>query len=481
MLEIINKNKLFLFIIIILVGAIIRLYQINFNDFWSDEMVSFWIADPNIEFKETIIRIFSSNWMVLYEILLKYFHYFFGYNVDTSRYFSLIISIASLISFALLLKKTTNENAAIFGLFILSINIYHLGFSIELRSYILSFFLVCVFIYYCFSNISNNNSINILMLNLFSILMLLSHAFTLLVVGSYVVYLFLKILKSKIIINKDLYKIVSLLITSTLFLIFYFQTTIKIIDPNIFKGISPDWMWQIKASFYTNFYFSKFFGSRILGLIHLVVLLGCIFYFKKKIYKNFDIFTFFIILIFFSYFIPLTYGYIFNPILLDRYIFFILIPIIALLAHLIFQIENKKVRIFLILLICISSFLNNLLYENSFKKFYTSIYPSKPEVKKALNNINKSNVKFYTFKEDNRYSINTNLIIQNYLLKSEEKLNLNLKYIPFDDKSLKPEKLWIIYLKDTIDADFSIPSYLSEYKLSQKNFFNRLELYLLVK
>ena len=147
----------------------------------------------------------------------------------------------------------------------------------------------------------------------------------------------------------------------------------------------------------------------------------------------------------------------------------------------IFQIENKKVRIFLILLICISSFLNNLLYENSFKKFYTSIYPSKPEVKKALNNINKSNVKFYTFKEDNRYSINTNLIIQNYLLKSEEKLNLNLKYIPFDDKSLKPEKLWIIYLKDTIDADFSIPSYLSEYKLSQKNFFNRLELYLLVK
>ena len=477
----IKKLDLVIIIFILIFGSILRVYQINYDDLWSDEMVSFWIADPNIEFKETINRIFSSNWMVLYEILLKYFHYFFSYNVDISRYFSLIISIASLVFFTLLLKKITNIKATIFGLFILSINIYHLGFSIELRSYILSFLLVCIFIYYCFNNNSNNNFINILILNLILIFMLLSHAFTLLVVGSYVVYLFLKILKSKTEINKDLYKIVSLIVSSTLFLIFYFQTTIKIIDPSIFKGISPDWMWQIKASFYTNFYFSKFFGSRILGLIHLVVLLGCIFYFKKKIYKNFDIFTFFIILIFFSYFIPLTYGYIFNPILLDRYIFFILIPIIGLLAHLIFQVKNKKIRIFLILLICLSSFLNNLLYENSFRKFYTSIYPSKPEVKKALNNINKSNIKFYTFKEDNRYSINTNLIIQNYLLKCEEKLNLKLKYIPFDNKDLMPEKLWVIYLKDTIDTDFSIPKKLSEYKLLQEKFFNRLDLYLLAK
>ena len=180
----IKKLDLVIIIFILIFGSILRVYQINYDDLWSDEMVSFWIADPNIEFKETINRIFSSNWMVLYEILLKYFHYFFSYNVDISRYFSLIISIASLVFFTLLLKKITNIKATIFGLFILSINIYHLGFSIELRSYILSFLLVCIFIYYCFNNNSNNNFINILILNLILIFMLLSHAFTLLVVGS---------------------------------------------------------------------------------------------------------------------------------------------------------------------------------------------------------------------------------------------------------------------------------------------------------
>ena len=44
-----------------------------------------------------------------------------------------------------------------------------------------------------------------------------------------------------------------------------------------------------------------------------------------------------------------------------------------------------------------------------------------------------------------------------------------------------PEKLWVIYLKDTIDTDFSIPRKLNEYKLLQEKFFNRLELYLLSK
>ena len=141
-----NKNKLFLFLIIILVGAIIRLYQINFNDFWSDEMVSYWLAEPNISFSETIQRIYSSNLMILFEILLKYFHIIFGYDVNHSRYFSFILSFFSLIFFSILLSKISNLKSALLGTFILSINIYHIGYSVELRSYILTFLLVTLFI-----------------------------------------------------------------------------------------------------------------------------------------------------------------------------------------------------------------------------------------------------------------------------------------------------------------------------------------------
>ena len=296
-----KKYNIFIIIFLIFFGSILRIYNINYDDLWSDEMVSFWIADPNISFSDTMNRIFNSNWMVLYEICLKYFHLFFGYDVNVSRYFSVIISIGSLILFGLLLNKITTKKSVILGLFILSINIYHLSYSIELRSYILSFFMVNLFIYFVFRENFDKKFFlgNLIILNFILILMLLSHPFTLLVVGSYIVYNILKNLRFKSFDKTQFIKIFSLVIVSCLFLIFYFQTTLKMIDPNVFKGISPDWMWQVKPSFYTNFYFSKFFGSRIMGLLHLLVFIGCIITFYKNIFKEFNIFAFFLILIFF--------------------------------------------------------------------------------------------------------------------------------------------------------------------------------------
>ena len=195
----INEKKKFQYVIVLILifGSILRFYNVNFDDFWSDEMVSFWGTDPNIEFSKTMQRIFSSNWMVLYESGLKYFHFLFGYEVNISRYFSVAISILSLIAFAALLNKITNKKAVIFGLFLLSINIYHLGFSIELRSYVLSFLLVILFIYLSFKEdfYKNNFVINIITLNVLLILMLLCHPFTLLVVGSLIFYEIIKTIK----------------------------------------------------------------------------------------------------------------------------------------------------------------------------------------------------------------------------------------------------------------------------------------------
>ena len=53
---------------LILFGSILRIYNLNFDDFWYDEMVTFWLSDPNLTFLETLKRVFSSNLMVTYEI-----------------------------------------------------------------------------------------------------------------------------------------------------------------------------------------------------------------------------------------------------------------------------------------------------------------------------------------------------------------------------------------------------------------------------
>ena len=121
------------------------------------------------------------------------------------------------------------------------------------------------------------------------------------------------------------------------------------------------------------------------------------------------------------------------------------------------------------------SFVNHILYESSFKKFYAEIYPSKPQVKNTLKTIDKSDVKKFTFKEDNRYSINTNLIIENYLIKSIKSLSLNIDYFSYDRiKEDNPDTIWIIYLKDTRVEKFKIPEQLKNYKIVKK--FTSIEL-----
>ena len=480
-----NKKNVFFYIsLIIILGSFVRFYNINYDDLWSDEMASFWISDPTISFDETLRRIFSSNWMVLYEICLKYFHYVFGYEVYVSRYFSFLISILSLISFGFLLSKITKKESVILGLFILSINIYHIRYSIELRSYILAFFLVTMFIYLAFKEATSNHKINIpylILLNLIAVLMLFSHAYTLLVVGSFVIFKLLIFYKRKIINHRNVLLISSLVITMSLFLFVYFQTIMGGTDPNMIKGISPGWLSQVKPTFYTNFYFSKFFGSRMLGLIHLSILFYCIVKFKKNLINDFNIFTFFVILIFFSYFIPLLYGYIFSPILLDRYIFFVLIPIICLLSHFILLIKSSFLKYSFVILICLTTFLNNLLYENTGRQFYTTINPTKPNIRNALEIINDSNTKLFTFNRDDRFAINTNNIYENYLVKYLDELNYDLQYFNYNDIKKKPNSLWVIYFRDTTKVKFKIPEKFSGYSIADKKFLNNLNLFLLTK
>ena len=44
-----NKNNILLVsILFILIGIFLRIYQLNFENYWLDEMTSFWVADPNL-------------------------------------------------------------------------------------------------------------------------------------------------------------------------------------------------------------------------------------------------------------------------------------------------------------------------------------------------------------------------------------------------------------------------------------------------
>ena len=70
-----NHLNLIIFFIIFIVGAYLRVYQINFDDYWFDEYAGFWVADPKLSFNETLKRSYNLDYgtSLLFNILFKYF------------------------------------------------------------------------------------------------------------------------------------------------------------------------------------------------------------------------------------------------------------------------------------------------------------------------------------------------------------------------------------------------------------------------
>ncbi len=482
---IINKYFSYLLIIIIfLIGIAVRSYNLNSEDFWTDEIFGFWTAEPGISFKETLIRTLNSNFNFLFDFLLKSFHYIFGYDVHVSRFLPLGLSIISLLLYIFFFKRISNFSSLIFGFFILSINIYHIKYSAEIRSYILTFLLALIFFILNFEKkkLANINFFRLSGIFFISVLMVFNHSFTLLIVLSFLIFKFLDCYKSKKFKIYDCILIISLSLLGLLYTFAYLPLNIKFIGVDFFSSgsMSPHWMTQIKPSFFTNFYFSQYFGSRILGLIHLCILIYLVIKFYKYLLKEFDIFSFFVILIIISYSVPVIYSFLFGPVLLGRFLIFLLIPIISLIAYFTFKVENKIVKYFFIFVTVVPTFANHLLYENSFKKFYSDVYPVKPEIGNALGLINISDTKFFTLLNNNAKEKNAFLAYQNYILVYKNKLEYDLKYVDLTKEKLSPKSIWVIHIRDAY-KDFYIPKKFENYEIADKRQLNSLDIIKLKK
>ena len=482
---IINKYFSYLLIIIIfLIGTALRAYNLNSEDFWTDEIFGFWTSEPGISLKETLIRTLNSNFNFIFDFLLKGFHTILNYDVHISRFLPLSFGIISLLLFILFFKGISNFSSLVYGFFILSINIYHIKYSVEIRSYILTFLLALIFFILNFEKkkLANINFLRLSGIFFTSLLMVFNHSFTLLIILSFIIFKFLDCYKLKKFKIYDCILIISLSLLGLLYIFVYLPLNVKLIGVDFFSSgsISPHWMTQIKPSFFTNFYFSQYFGSRILGLIHLFILIYLVIKFYKYLLKEFDIFSFFVILIIISYSIPILYSFLFGPVLLGRFLIFLLIPIISLIAYFIFKIENKILRYFFILVTVVPTLANHVLYENSFKQFYTNVYPVKPEIGNALNLINTSDTKFFTLLNNNAKEKNAFLAYQNYILVYRNKLKYNLNYFDQNKEKEAPQNIWVIHIKDAY-KDFKKPKKFENYQITDKRQLNSLDIIKLKK
>ena len=266
---------------------------------------------------------------------------------------------------------------------------------------------------------------------------ILSHPFAIIVLASIVSFI---IIDYVFFFNINRKVNISLLLISILTISFLYHYV------NYVSLDKIGWIEQPGIKFFTNFYFSNFFGSRLLGIIHLFTLVFLLFYLRKKIKKNKEI-IFLIILLIFSYLIPLVYGYFIKPIIFPKYIIFVLIPIILIISILVFTIENKTIKRLVISLLILTNFANHFT-ESTLKQFFLERQRFNPNFENMLVIIEKSKIKklhFYTNEINDKNENYINTVISNYLKVLLKEKIYNIEILKNDTENIKG-KIWNICL-----------------------------------
>lgn len=472
------RKSNYIIAIIISLGIFFRFHQLNYEDFWIDEIFSFWIADPNISFFETFERHNNIEQIpILFNLILKFFYSFFGYEIKSGRYLVVLFGCLSIIYSYILSLEFKDKDFRFLFIFLISFNVFLIKYSQELRPYTLIVLLFVLSLLYFFRCIKNQDKFsNFFLFTFFITLLIFVHPFNLILYFSIIFFILFNLIFKKYTFKKLNWSLFLSLIFCSIYYLIYFKNLNEL----------TSWIPDLEPKFFTNFFFSKFFGSRSLGIFHLATLIFLIFKFKKKLINS-NKFLLLSAVIFFTYLIPILFSFIFKNVLLDRYIIFVIIPVLLIITSFIYFLENKFLRNSLISLFFLLTIIN-FSTENNFKHFYKNINKTKPDFNSALSKINDSKVKNLLIKktETNIYDKIEfyNLIdnaINTYIKMYIENNNYNLRIIDqLKLKNFKNEHIWILCYTDLDLTNCKIPINNNKFTVQESLNFSKLNLKKLV-
>jgi uncharacterized membrane protein len=422
------KKTTFILLIVLFCGAFLRIYQINFQSLWIDELTTMRLVDPSVSFKRMFLFIeLKDKNPPLYYILVKLIISITDYKSSVARLTSAIIGTISIHSVYLLGKAIKNREVGLISAVLAAFNYYLIYYSQEARCYILVFLFTTLSFLFFLRIFHSGKKTDALLYCISTIALIYSHYYGLLVYLSQFVIFLIYFSKFRKRCNLPL---VLLLLPFLIIGISFIPWILIIVKHSLMKEF---WI-QDTSLLFPLFYFSEYFGNNIwlnsLLLIPIVSFIGSILRTraassiesKKAIPFN----SILLIWVFIVYITAFLISKLYIPLLVPRYTIVVLPAILILIAVGIENIKNTRQRFLLIGLICALSLINLFFI----KKHYAIV------AKTQLEDASKFIIKSY-----NNYPIindRTGLYQSYYLKESHSRLTMLIPHL-FD--SLKQKRL----------------------------------------
>lgn len=424
-------------IIILLVAAVLRFYNLGFQEPWLDELSSLQVSDPELTFAETHTLIMTrEGFPHFYFLSLKFLSGIFGHSIYVLRFLSAVVGLASVYVMYLFGKELINKRTGYIAAILVTVNFFHIFHSQEGRSYALMFFFVVLASYRMVKYVKVPTFANAILLGISCGLIPNAHPIG--VLNTAVIYATLFVF---LMMEKDKKKIFIQLLVAGFFTLLVFSPVYQIIS----KVSEISSFWIPAASFETiRQSFFELLGSLTVGLYcYILSVLAFLVIIIFKIKKNQDadskklqIMALSLVLfwILINIGVIVVKSYVGISIILSRYFIGSLCMFILTFSYCIGLVKNKYIRFSVIALFVLISL--NYIYEN---KYYTSVRKAQwSSLAKEISAKNVNEDRIY-----GAYGFTSNILFKNspsYTLMQERTLEDYIKMV--QNKAVEPESFW---------------------------------------
>ncbi|CAN5366247.1 hypothetical protein BH11BAC2_BH11BAC2_21550 [soil metagenome] len=171
------SKQLIQVVLVALFAFLLRVYHLNFQSLWLDELYTMCIADPTHSVKEILNGLKTDFHPPLHYFLAHYYFRLVGFSDFTGRLLSVFIGIAGVIAIYFLGREMKDHRMGIIMALVTAVNFYHVFHSQEVRMYILLFLFAIVSVIFCLRAIRRNTWQEYIKFIILTVLLLYTHYF----------------------------------------------------------------------------------------------------------------------------------------------------------------------------------------------------------------------------------------------------------------------------------------------------------------